>query len=251
MAKNETTKTVLITGAARRVGRAIALRMHALGWNTVIHCRHSGDDANQLAETLNAERKDSARVVCADLGDADAVQQLADEVSARGDLDALVNNASAFFPTLLADYDAQQWRKHWDELMRVNAGAPLFLALGLREALKARKGAVVNIVDIHADRPLKDYGLYSVSKAAMAMVTRVLARELAPHTRCNGVSPGAVLWPEVEDYETNHKAIIRRTALKREGTPEDIAGAVAFLLTDAPYVTGQIIAVDGGRTLSN
>lgn len=248
------TKTVLITGAARRVGRAIAERMHALGWHAIIHCHRSQDEARQLADTLNAERANSASVVCADLADAQAVQRLVDELGARDDLDAIVNNASAFFPTPLADYDAydaQQWQANWDALLSVNAKAPLLLALGLRETLKARQGAVVNIVDIHADRPLKDYALYSISKAAIAMATRVLARELAPQVRCNGVSPGAILWPEVKDYETNHQAIIRRTALKREGTPEDIAKAVAFLLRDAPYITGQIIAVDGGRTLSN
>ena len=243
-----TAKTVLITGAARRIGRAIAQHMHGLGWDTLLHCRKSRDEAQQLADELNAARADSAHVVVADLADANDLQQLIKDAPAwRGHLDALVNNAADFFPTPINDCDEAQW----DTLMNVNAKAPFFLALGLRDTLKARKGAVVNIVDIHSDRPLKGYALYSASKAAFASVTRILARELAPEVRCNGVSPGAVLWPEVEDYETNHRAIIQRTALKREGEPEDIARTVAFLICDAPYITGQILAVDGGRTLGN
>lgn len=241
-------KTILITGAARRIGRAIARHMHGLGWDTLLHCRQSRADAQQLVAELNVARADSAHVLEADLSDADALRKLVDEALAwRDGLDALVNNAAAFFPTPLDACSPAQW----DALMDANAKAPVFLALGLRDALKASGGSVVNIIDVHAERPLKNYALYSVSKAALAMATRALARELAPEVRCNGVSPGAVLWPEDGDSEANRKAVIQRTALKREGEPADIAKAVAFLVCDAPYITGQILAVDGGRTLSN
>ena len=214
----------------------------------MLHCLNSIDEAEELAAGFNRQRGDSAVVCRADLRVGRELQKLADHaVSWRGRVDALVNNASAFFPTPWETISEDQW----DILMNSNVKAPLFLARRLGGALRSRGGCIVNIVDIHSDRPLKKYAVYSISKAALAMLTRVLARELAPEVRCNGVSPGAVLWPEVEDYETNHKAIIARTALKREGRPEDVAQAVRFLICDAPYVTGQILAVDGGRTLSN
>lgn len=241
-------KTVLITGGARRIGRAITGYLHTHGWNVIIHYRRSADEAATLAEHLNRQRARSATTLCADFRNSDALKMLADNALAwQGRIDALVNNASAFFPTPIDTIQEEQW----DTLIGSNVKAPLFLAHCLRNELKAHKGSIVNIVDIHSDRPLKNYAIYSISKAALAMLTRVLARELAPGVRCNGVSPGAILWPEVQDYEANHRAIIARTALKREGTPEDIAKAVKFLLCDAPYITGQILAVDGGRTLSN
>ena len=224
--KQSTDQVALVTGGARRIGRAIVECLHACGWNIVIHCRRATDDANALAERLNHLRADSATVRSADLRDHRTLKTLATEaISWRGRMDALINNAAAFFPTPVATVTEEQW----NTLMDGNVKAPLFLAQHCHDALKACNGSIVNIVDIHADRPLKKYAVYSASKAALAMLTKSLAREFAPKVRCNGISPGAIMWPEIADDDTNHQAIIARTALKREGQPDDIAKAVEIL----------------------
>ena len=250
-ADNEPTlsgKTVLITGAARRVGAQLARSLHAAGMNLVLHYRHSRTEAEALGRELDEQRPGSVALASADLLHSTALSGLARRAHAAfGRLDAVINNASTFYPTKVGEITD----KHWDELMGSNLKAPLFLSQACAPFLEETEGAIVNIVDIHADRPLKDYTVYCIAKAGLAMLTRSLARELAPKVRVNGIAPGAIMWPEVEAYAAIHQEIIERTALKREGTPEDIAKAVRFLLRDAPYVTGQIITVDGGRTLSN
>lgn len=241
-------KVALVTGGARRIGRALVAALHGAGMEVVIHCRASRAEADALAAELNARRPASACVLAADLNDLASLRALArDAVAWRGRLDALVNNASNFYPTAL---DALR-EEDWDALLGVNLKAPLFLSAALAPELRARRGAVVNIIDIHAERPLAGYPVYSVAKAGLAMLTRALARELAPAARCNGVSPGAVLWPEDDgNSERRRQEIIARTALKRQGSPADVAAAALFLIRDAEYVTGQILAVDGGRTVT-
>ena len=241
-------RTALVTGASRRIGAAIAETLHRGGMNLVLHCRQSLDAAQGVAAALNRTRPDSACVVQADLVQTGQIRSLADQALARwGRLDALVNNASVFYPTPIDELDESQW----DEVIGSNLKGALFLTQYLADELRRRRGCIVNIGDIHADRPLKGYALYSIAKAGVHALTKSLARELAPEVRCNAVAPGALLWPQAEHYEQKHKEIIARTALKREGSPQDAAAAVLFLIRDAGYITGQIIAVDGGRTLSN
>ncbi len=241
-------KVALVTGAARRIGAAIAATLHAAGMNVVVHCRRSRDEAERLAQTLNRVRPDSACVVQADLLQLAQVESLAAQAAARWErLDALVNNASTFYPTPPGALKEAQW----DEIVGANLKGALFLSTHLSSELRRRRGCIVNVGDIHAGRPLKGYMLYSIAKAGVHALTKSLARELAPEVRCNAVAPGALLWPQDEHYEQQHKEIIARTALKREGSPQDAAAAVLFLVRDAGYITGQIIAVDGGRTLSN
>lgn len=241
-----TGRVALITGAARRIGAGISRTLHDRGWNVVLHYRASGAEADALCARLNAARPDSARTVAADLRDISRFSGLVHEaVSAWGRLDALINNASAFYPTPVAETTPAQW----DDLIDSNLKAPYFLSQAAQPSLEASGGCIVNIVDVHAERPLRAYPVYSVSKAGLAMMTRALARDLGPRIRVNGVSPGAILWPEHGIDEDMQATILARTALKRPGTPEDIARTVLFLLQDAPYITGQIIAVDGGRSL--
>ena len=236
---------VLVTGAARRVGASIARCVHAAGARVALHCRHSRAEAELMAAAFETARPGSSMVVCADLLDVNALPDLVGAVCERfGRLDGLVNNASSFFPTPVGATD----RQAWDDLMGSNLRAPYFLTQAAAAALKATGGAVVNIVDIHAERPLPGYPVYSTAKAGLAGLTRAMAIELAPQVRVNGVAPGAVMWPEDDQFPDGERsAIIDHTLLKRAGRPEDIAGAVRFLLFDAPYVTGQILAVDGGR----
>lgn len=231
----------MITGGARRIGAAITRALHAAGMDVVIHCHRSLAEAEALAAELNRARRGSARVVSEDLRPAGGAERLA---AAAGPVAALVNNASAFFPTPLADAGAAQW----DELIGTNLRAPYFLARALAPELRRRQGCIVNLSDIHAQRPLRAHAIYSVSKAGLDMLTRALAKELAPEVRVNGVAPGAVMWPEQMDPALQQR-ILSHTMLKRAGTPEDVAAAVKFLVLDAPYVTGQILSVDGGRTL--
>ena len=237
---------VLVTGAARRVGAAIARAVHARGACLALHYRRSRDEAEQLAEQLNAARPRSAATFAADLLDTAALPRLVNEVLARfGRLDGLVNNASSFAPTPLGAIDLAAW----DDLVGSNLKAPLFLTQAVAPALRERKGAVVNIIDIHADRPLPGYPVYCAAKAGLLGLTRAMAVELAPDVRVNGVSPGAVLWPEDQSFSPREqRAIVDHTLLKAEGSPDDIAIAVRFLLFEATYVTGQILAVDGGRS---
>jgi pteridine reductase len=238
-------RVVLVTGAARRVGSTIARHLHAQGAAVALHCRSARAEAEALAAMLNAARAGSATVVQADLLDTAALPALVAAVLAHwGRLDGLVNNASSFFPTPVGAIDEAAWH----DLVGSNFKAPLFLAQAAADALRAGNGAIVNITDVHAERPLKGYPLYSAAKGALLTLTRALAVELAPAVRVNAVAPGPILWPDDEQFGDAARAdIVRHTLLKREGSPEDIAAAVAYLLT-ATYVTGQVINVDGGRT---
>ena len=243
-----TGKTVLITGAARRIGAAIAETLHREGMNIVLHYRSSATQAERLRAKLTQRREHSVLAVQADLLDIDALQTVVTQAQACwGRLDVLINNASSFYPTGVGEISSQDW----DNLMGTNLKAPLFLSQAAAPQLQAQSGCIVNIVDIHADRPLKGYPVYCLAKAGLAMLTKSMARELAPQVRVNGIAPGAILWPEIEAYEPHHQEIIDKTALKRQGHPQDIARTALFLIRDAPYITGQIIAVEGGRILSN
>jgi pteridine reductase len=236
----------LVTGAAKRIGACIAQALHDAGANVAVHYFRSSEPADALAAELNAARADSALAIGADLRDRVALEQLVAELVARTSrLDVLVNNASSFYPTPLGSITEEQW----SDLIDSNLKAPLFLSQAALPHLRASKGCIVNIVDVHSQRPLKHHAVYGPAKAGLAMLTRSLAKDLGPDIRVNGVSPGAILWPESGLEERIQRNIIREIALKRAGEPEDIAAAVLFLVRDAPYVTGQIIAVDGGRSL--
>ncbi|MDR2011647.1 MAG: pteridine reductase [Rhodanobacter sp.] len=238
---------VLITGAARRVGAAIARVLHGAGYDLALHCRHSRAELDALIAALETARPHSTHALQAELAEAERLPALVDAAVARfGRLDGLVNNASAFRPTPIGAITPTDW----DELFAANARAPLFLAQAAAPHLAARHGAIVNLIDIYAERPLPCHSVYGMAKAALAMATKALAQELAPAVRVNGVAPGAVLWPEAGKDRGDRQALIARTPLQRCGTPEDVAGAVLWLLRDAPFVTGQIIRVDGGRSLA-
>lgn len=242
-------KVILVTGGARRVGAAICRRLHAAGASIALHYRSSAHEAQALQAELNGERPDSVAVFAADLLDSTALPELVNQVVAHfGRLDALVNNASSFYATPLAEVDEQQWH----DLLGTNLRAPLFLAQAAAAELRRRHGCIVNIVDIHAERPMRGHLLYSVAKAGLVALTRSLAQEMAPQVRVNAVAPGVILWPDNEDWqdETQRRKIVAHTLLKREGEPDDIARTVAFLIQDAPYITGQVIPVDGGRSIN-
>lgn len=235
----------LITGAARRVGAEIARHLHARGLDIIIHYRNSEAEATALAATLNDARRDSVHLLQADLDDPAAVRHLAEQaLKVTGQLVLLVNNASTFYPRALMETNDEDWQR----LVHSNLRAPLILTQSLAATLSANNGSIVNIVDIYAEKPLKDYPLYSIAKAGLAQLTRASARELGPGVRVNGVAPGPILWPE--QGQANQQAILAGTALQRSGSPEDIASAVAFLGLDATFVTGQVLAVDGGRSLA-
>ena len=242
---------VLVTGAARRVGAEIVRALHTAGACVAIHYRSSGADAAALAAALNATRPgeaaETAAVFAADLLDLAALPQLIESVVSRfGRLDALVNNASSFFATPVGAIDTTAW----DDLIGSNLGAPLFLSQAAAPHLERSGGCIVNITDIHAERPLKGYALYCAAKAGLLGLTRALALELGPRVRVNAVAPGPIEWPQgTNDFPPAERAaIIEHTLLKRVGSPADIARTVKFLIFDAPYVTGQVINVDGGRT---
>jgi pteridine reductase len=239
-------QVALITGATRRIGACIARTLHAVGMNVALHYRSDAAGAQALAGELNALRPDSASLWRADLGEMATADALVAGVFSRfGRLDALVNNASSFFPTPLGSMD----ETIWSALVDSNFKAPLFLAQAAWPHLKAARGSIVNITDIHAERPLRGYPLYCAAKGALLTLTRALALEMGPEVRVNAIAPGAILWPEGAQFSTEEReCIVEHTLLKRAGTPEDIARAVRFLLMDAPYVTGQVLNVDGGRS---
>ncbi|MFP5373780.1 MAG: pteridine reductase [Gammaproteobacteria bacterium] len=242
---------VLITGAARRLGAAIARDLHAAGCDLALHYRSSAADMRQLEGALLAARPGSAAVLQADLAEFDRLPELVARAVGRfGRLDGLVNNASAFFPTPLGQATPAQW----DALFAANARAPFFLAQAAAPHLRAAGGAIVNLADVYAARPLRDHAIYGMSKAALVHMTRALALELAPEVRVNAIAPGAILWPEDDDGgkpEAAKQAILARTPLGRTGTAEEVAGAVRWLLREASYVTGQVIRLDGGRLLQD
>ena len=242
-------KVVLVTGGASRGGAAICRRLHAAGATLAIHYLSSAQQAQELRNELNALRPDSAAIFQADLLDVAALPQLISTVVAGfGRLDALVNNASSFYATPLAEVDETQWA----DLLGTNLKAPLFLAQAAADELRRRHGAIVNIVDIHAERPMQGHLLYSVAKAGLVALTKGLAQEMAPQVRVNAVAPGVIVWPEGGDWDDDERRrkIVAHTLLKREGEPDDIARTVQFLLDDSPYITGQVIAVDGGRSIN-
>ncbi len=242
-------KVVLVTGGAKRVGAAICRRLHAAGAQLSIHYHSSEQEALALQHELNNLRPKSADVFQADLLDLHALPKLVHQVIKKfGRLDALVNNASSFYATPLADIVEQQWH----DLLGTNLKAPLFLAQAAAEELRRRHGCIVNIADIHGERPLHGHLLYSVAKSGLVALTKGLAQEMAPQVRVNAVAPGVIIWPENSEWEDEEKRrkIVAHTLLKREGEPDDIAKAVVFLIQDAPYITGQIIAVDGGRSIN-
>ncbi|GJL76207.1 pteridine reductase [Nitrosomonas sp.] len=241
-------KVVLVTGGAKRVGAAICRRLHAQGARIAIHYRSSVEEARALQHEFTRKRLDSASVVQADLLDIDLLPELIEKIINRyGRLDALINNASSFFATPLKACTAQAW----DDLIGSNLMAPLFLAQAAESYLRAQHGCVINIVDIHAERPLKNFVIYNAAKGGLLALTKSLALEMGPDVRVNGVSPGPILWPEQGEWsdEAARKKIIQGTLLKRIGEPDDIAKTAQFLIDDAPYITGQIIAVDGGRSI--
>jgi pteridine reductase len=249
MTRNKTSlngKCALITGAAHRIGATIARVLHDQGMDLLIHYRHSAAAAESLRDMLEADRADSVRLVQADLHQTGSHHKLIDNaLDFRGRLDLLVNNASSFYPTPMDEATLEQW----NDLIGSNLQTPFFLSQAAAPLLRKHQGVIINLIDIHAERPLKGYPIYSVAKAGNAMLVKSLARELGPEIRVNGIAPGAILWPENGLSEEDRETILQRTALKRPGTPEDIAHTLLFLLRDAPYITGQIIAVDGGRTL--
>lgn len=241
-----TGKAALITGAARRVGASIARMLHAAGADVVLHYRSSADDAAALMRELNASRPGSAALAECDLLQVAQLPALvAAATGAFGGLDILVNNASTFYPTPLGDIGEIDW----DDLVGTNLKAPLFLAQAAAPALHERRGLIINVADIHGLRPLRRYPVYSLAKAGLIMLTKSLARELGPHVRVNAVAPGPVMWPEDAPDKALQEKITSRTALKRPGSAEDVARTCLFFATGAPYVTGQILAVDGGRSI--
>ena len=239
---------VFITGAARRIGAAIATRLHGRGYRVIIHYQNSAADAERLCATFNSLRADSAHSLQANLLDIDSVQQLAKASIAHwGQLNALINNASSFYPTPLASAK----NKQWDDLIGSNLKGPFFLCQALAEELKKRSGSIVNIADIHAQQPLKNHSIYCIAKAGNKMLTKSLAKDLAPNVRVNGIAPGVILWPE-NDMQKNddQELLIKTIPLQRMGNSEDIARLADFFITGASYITGQTIAVDGGKHLN-
>ena len=238
----------LITGGGRRIGAEIARHLHREGFNVLIHFLRSQSEAAALAMHFNSIREGSAATLSADLNDIEQVQQLAlDAEAVWGRVDALINNASSYYPTEFGTVKESEW----DDLLSSNTKAPFFLSQALAPALSRQQGAIINIVDIHAQSPLANYSPYTIAKAGNAMLTQSLARELAPDVRVNGVAPGVIIWPEkkAEHTAAEKNRILSQVPLGREGQASDIAKTVCFFISDAPYITGQILAVDGGRSI--
>jgi pteridine reductase len=239
-------RCVFVTGGAKRLGAAMVRRLHAAGASVVVHYHRSREAADQLVAELHAVRAGSTLAVRGDLNDVDCLPALvARAVERFGRIDVLINNASTFYPTPVGTITAAQF----DDLIGTNLRAPLFLSQAAAPALRETRGLIINMVDIHARRPLRAHPVYSAAKAGLVMLTKSLARELGPEVRVNGIAPGPVLWPERDLDESLKAEIVAKTALKRSGSPEDIARTALFLATEAPYITGQVIAVDGGRSL--
>jgi pteridine reductase len=239
-------RTVLITGGARRLGAHVARAVHAAGANLVIHCHHSRTEAERLAAELELVRAASTAVLSADLLDVAQLPPLVRASCERfGTLDVLINNASTFYPTPLGSIEPKQW----DDLMGTNLRAPTFLAQAAAPALRRARGLLLNMVDIHGIRPLREHTVYSTAKAGLIMLTRSLARELAPEVRVNAIAPGPVLWPEAGIDQDRKEKILEQTPMQHAGSPDDIARAVLFFASDAPFITGQVLAVDGGRSI--
>ncbi len=240
------TKTVLITGGAKRIGRQMALTLHKAGHNIAVHYRSSANAANELAAELNKQRANSAFIVQGDLLDIDGTPKIIDAVVAEfGRLDALINNASSLYPTPIELLE----NDFWNDLVGSNLKAPAFLTKYAAKHLRDTGGSIINIVDIHARNPMANHPIYCAAKAGLEMLTKALARDLAPAIRVNGVSPGAILWPEQNSSAAEQEEILQKIPLQRLGDPEDIANMVRFLIDEAPYITGQVIAVDGGRSV--
>lgn len=244
----EPAPVALITGAARRIGAAIATRLHGRGYRVIIHYQNSATDAEKLCIKLNTLRADSAHALQADLLDGGSVQQLAKaSITHWGQLNTLINNASSFYPTPLPKATNTQW----DELIGSNLKGPFFLCQAVAEELKKQRGSIVNIADIHAQQPLKDHSIYCIAKAGNKMLTKTLAKELAPKVRVNGIAPGVILWPENDTQKDDEQnQLIKTIPLQRMGSSNDIARLAEFLITSASYITGQTIAVDGGKHLN-
>lgn len=237
-----------MTGAARRIGAMVARTLQREGATVVIHYKDSGDEAKALQAELNAQRQGSCLLLQADLlATAQFPQLISALVEQTGRLDILINNASSFYPTPLGSIQEQQW----EDLMGTNLKAPLFLSQAALPYLRQSQGVIINMADVHGLRPLPEFSVYCTAKAGLIMLTQVLARELGPSIRVNGIAPGAILWPERPISEGQRAELLAKTALERMGSPEDIARTVLFLVRDAPYITGQVIAVDGGRLLNH
>ena len=237
-------KTALITGGAARIGAQIVKTLHHNQFNIIIHCNQSKDKAQLLCDELNSIRANSVEVISGNLNNIDELDSL---VSSIKSIDLLVNNASVFYPKSVEDSEM----KDWDDVININLKAPFFLSKGLSKTLSKNDGSIINIIDIHSERPLKKHAIYNISKAGLKMLTQTLAKELAPRIRVNGVSPGSILWPQdsAEISEDDKNLMLERIALHRQGSPQDIADTVLFL-TNSNYITGQIINIDGGRTLN-
>ena len=252
-ANSTTTKTTahlkcaFVTGSSKRIGAATVRLLHEANYNVIIHCRSSRQEADELANDLNKQRVNSANVIQGDLNDEKIYDTLIDQAyQCWGRLDVLINNASSFFPTPVGSITT----KNWDNLVNSNMKAPLFLSQAATPYLKKTHGCIINMIDVHGQRPMKEHPVYCAAKAGLAMLTMSLAKELGPEIRVNGVAPGAILWPENDMNEKTKNIILERTSLKRPGEPLDIAKTILFLVRDADYITGQIIAVDGGRSIN-
>lgn len=248
--ENFSGRVALITGASGRIGAQTARRLHQSGMNVLIHYRSSGQGAERLKAELENERADSVALLQADLLDTAHAGNLIDQaVKVFGRLDALINNASSFYPTPVGTISED----NWDDLIGSNMKAPLFLSQAAAPHLARHQGCIVNLADVHGFRPMKNHTVYSMAKAANIMMIKSLARELAPDVRVNGVAPGAIAWPELNDGqsldEQTQQQILQRVPMQRKGEFDDIARTVRFLVMEAPYITGQVIAVDGGRMI--
>lgn len=243
---SQQTKTILITGGAKRIGRKMAETLHQAGHNIVVHYRSSTGAASELVAQLNAGRDNSAVALQGELLDTTSIPALVDKAAeAFGGLDVLINNASTFYPTpieLLED-------EFWNDLVGSNLKAPAFLVKSCAPYLRERNGSIINIIDIHARKPMANHPIYCAAKAGLEMLTMSLARDLAPAIRVNGVSPGAILWPENDAGMADQAEVLDKIPMRRMGKPEDVADLVRFLIDEGHYITGQVIAVDGGRSV--